>query len=323
MNILIIGSMALKYNMMIKGMDHSMIKPKDVDVIAFNQDAAVKYINDLYEEIPHLEHIDLIKQPKFKTVVDIYYDRDTDIHYEITYPVEECTTSRLFTDEFNHHKCGMVMYADIPTLYALKMSHRYLRNSPAFLKTMHHIKIMRKLFPEDLFYGNVHYNVSETWLTDREKETYDYSSYSLKKASKDFFTSNFEYVYDHDSIHEAVKHLDTPAYQKYVTEGEEVHCSSDKFFHECSKAVRYFGVLEECYVLALERSQIPSNFTEDPKNSFMMALEKVCTSITSGWFREFAWEHYEIVVQLYNEDYVQKFKDALESNVIKPYGGVK
>jgi hypothetical protein len=26
-----------------------------------------------------------------------------------------------------------------------------------------------------------------------------------------------------------------------------------------------------------------------------MALMKVCTSITSGWFRAFAWEHYDLV----------------------------
>lgn len=325
-DILIIGSMALKYNMMLKGMDHSKLRPNDVDVVCKNYDAALRYINDLHEELPELVHVDLIKQPKFSTFVDIYLDKNTGIHYEVTYPyIDSCTTARLFDDEFEHHKCGNVLYAKIGTLYTLKMSHRYLRNSPAFLKTMHHIKVMRKLFSKEIYdlgAGNNHFD-NLSWYAARQKETYDYSSYSLKKASKDFFTSNFEYVYDHDSIHEAVKHLDTPAYQKYMTDGEEVHCSSDKFFNECSSAIRYFGVLEECYVLALERSQIPSNFTEDPKKSFLMALEKVCTSITSGWFREFAWEKYEIVVQLYNENYVQKFKDGLESGVVKPYEGVK
>jgi hypothetical protein len=39
------------------------------------------------------------------------------------------------------------------------------------------------------------------------------------------------------------------------------------------------------------------------------ALDKVCTSITSGWFREFAWQNYDEVVKIYHhqsqEDYWQ------------------
>lgn len=83
--------------------------------------------------------------------------------------------------------------------------------------------------------------------------------------------------------------------------------SKDKFF-SCHPNVQLYGVLEEAYVLALERHQIPNNFKPDPKASFDIALEKICTSITSGWFREFAWENYYKVQELYSPNYVTKFK---------------
>ena len=49
---------------------------------------------------------------------------------------------------------------------------------------------------------------------------------------------------------------------------------------------------------------------------------KVCTSITSGWFRQYAYEAYDRVVALdkrQSKTYVQKFKEALEKGLVKPY----
>ena len=51
----------------------------------------------------------------------------------------------------------------------------------------------------------------------------------------------------------------------------------------------------------------------------MIALEKVCTSITSGWFREFAWENFDVVTNLYNDDYITKFTNAMKDGIILPY----
>ncbi len=80
---------------------------------------------------------------------------------------------------------------------------------------------------------------------------------------------------------------------------------------------RLYGVLEEAYVLALERSQIPFAGKVTPRQSFDIAIEKVCTSITSGWFREFAWENYDKVVELYRDDYVEKFKAGVDKGIVK------
>jgi hypothetical protein len=204
-------------------------------------------------------------------------------------------------------------------LYALKMSHRYLRNSPHFLKTMRDIQAIRKFAKESNY--DLHFDPKlKEWFKKREKETYWYKHPSLKQNKKDFFNGDgVTYVYDHDSIHEAVKHLDEPAYNKFKVDTAEVECSKEKFF-SLPMDTQLYSVLEEVQVLALERSQIPfKDKGIDPRWSFNKAHEKVCTSITSGWWREFAWEHYDMVQDMYEPDYVNNFWAAVNMNRVKPY----
>jgi hypothetical protein len=58
--------------------------------------------------------------------------------------------------------------------------------------------------------------------------------------------------------------------------------------------------MEETYVLALERSLIPFPGKMQPRDAFKLALQKVCTSITSGWFREYAWNNYRKALESYD-----------------------
>lgn len=95
--------------------------------------------------------------------------------------------------------------------------------------------------------------------------------------------------------------------------------TSRQKFESLPRRVRLNGVLEESYVLALERAIIPHDV--DPEKAFLMALSKVCTSITSGWFREFAWENYHAVRRLYDPTFVDKFRHALSAGNVKNYQG--
>lgn len=210
-----------------------------------------------------------------------------------------------------------VVYANVDTLYMLKMSHRYKKNSPHFLKTMKDIHIFRKegaeiSHDEDLV----------KLYAARMEATYGYSHPNLRRTKEEFFITSGElkYEYDHDSLHQAVAHLPRPMYTYYAVDGEQVLSDRSKFEGLSSDYERNLGVIEEAYVLALERSVIP--FGTDQDTAFYMALEKVCTSITSGWFREWAWEHYSDVVRIYQMDnavasYVTKFNRAVESGVAK------
>lgn len=86
-----------------------------------------------------------------------------------------------------------------------------------------------------------------------------------------------------------------------------VWCEKDKwelFTHE----QKINCVREECFVIAIERylmwrKNYPAKF------AFMEALYRVCTTLTSNWFRDFAIENWP---EIHNHDYdfVGKFKAA-------------
>lgn len=199
--------------------------------------------------------------------------------------------------------------ADLNTLLLLKMSHRYLKNSPHFLKTMEDIHLLRGL-------GAVITNPD--LLKRREKETYNYPHPKLNQRKDEFFHD--PYPYDHDSIHVAMA-IDPlqPAYKHYQRDGTEVEVDRSKW-DACSHTIKLRSIVEESLVLALERSQIPHRGKVNPRRSFELALSKVCTSITSGWWREFAWEHYYEALALYEQcqPYLARFDAAVEAGIVKP-----
>ncbi len=204
--------------------------------------------------------------------------------------------------------------------YTLKMSHRYLKDSSHFLKTMSDIHMLRKLgakIPEEL----------KEWFIQREKETYYYKHPKLNQNKGNFFdTEGVTYKYDHDSIHEAVKLNTEPAYTYFKPAQSEVWCDKNMFF-ACSEDVRLAAVFEESAVLAIERSLVPFDWKAGEEWAFKKALEKVCTSITSGFFREYAWENYHNVLGLYNDlgnEYIsRKFESGLYYQTIKPHNPEK
>lgn len=204
-----------------------------------------------------------------------------------------------------------VIVPGISWLFTIKSSHKYKKDNPFFLKTMKDYRVMKDDFGCII--------VDEAWHKAREKETYNRPRPRLDREKKDFFAGDgVDYKYDHDTLHEAMKHLEKPAYLYYAKDGHEV-LSDKKKWIACSEELKLQGVLEETYVLALERSQVPYGDKVEPFDSFKIALEKVCTSITSGWFRAYAYENYDRAIQAYNPKYVEKFKKALKDGIVKPF----
>ena len=179
-----------------------------------------------------------------------------------------------------------IFVASLDVCLMLKLSHRYLKNSPHFLKTMKDIKILRDSAVE------LNEQLLEI-LKVREEETYSYDHPNLDRTKDEFFVD--DYLFDHDSLHLAVAVDDQPAYTRFKRENSEVSLDMNKF-DNLPLGLRLDAVYEEVAVLALERSVIP--FGKDEQWAFEKALEKVCTSITSGRFREFAWENYDLVLEV-------------------------
>lgn len=173
--------------------------------------------------------------------------------------------------------------------------------------------------------SNVVPELSE-WFKQRESETYYYQHPNLNRSKSEFFdTEGVVYAYDHDTIHEAIAVLDHPAYTYFKPVDSEVYCSKE-MFESLDENTKLLAVIEESCVLSLERSIIPYGFKDNSREMFLFALQKVCTSITSGWFREYAWENYNQAVELYDQLdsqsanwYYSKFVTALILGKIKPY----
>ncbi len=210
---------------------------------------------------------------------------------------------------------GMIPSFDM--LFTLKSSHKYLKNSPHFWKTMgdyHGMKMSgAKIRPEYMDFYKL-----------REKETYTYAHPKLNQNKKHFFSDDgLQYVHDHDSIHESVKIYEHPAYTYYQKDGAEVQTSKQKFF-DCSRDIRLAGVLEEAAVLAVERSLVPHPGVLTIDQAWCLAYSKVCSSITSGWFREFAYDNAPEILKLYSTyKYFDKFQAGLTSGVVKPHNPEK
>lgn len=280
------------------GRSHSQTL-KDIDIIAYPSES------DMFKDC------EVIREKGSKTV----YFSDG-IHYEVEWANPNTNQEMLLKLLAVEPDYGFT-YAPKEVLYALKMSHRFLKNSPHFLKTMQDIHTMRKVWGTT---GIEKY--LQDWYDLREKDTYTYSHPKLNQSKKDFFDQNvFDgkqvYVYDHDSLHEAVKIYDKPAYN-YFTDGE-VRVSR-KMFEEISYGKKLASVVEESCVLALERAMIPHGTNQD--KAFMIALEKVCTSITSGWWRDFAWENYRQALEMYKNcefDLKKDLQRGLEEGTVKPF----
>jgi hypothetical protein len=296
--LILIGSRALAFRSSLNR------KPKDFDFIS-TKDSADKWIEDNLSKI----------NPDKITSTDkrITVEGKVNCEFELITPG---TSSELIADfvskdnETMDTKFGLVPNIDM--LFLLKQSHRYLKNSPHFWKTCFDWHAMRKD-------GCVIRSEYQDLLKLREKETYNYKHPRLNQDKKDFFEDGEAlYKYDHDSLHFIVKNLDKPAYAYYMKDDCEVMSDKNKFF-KCDEKIRLCGVYEECCVLALERSIIPYPNAMDVKCTFLLAFSKLATSVTSGFFRQYAYENVYNIIKMYNEDFYKKYKCYLNNGMIKRY----
>jgi hypothetical protein len=205
---------------------------------------------------------------------------------------------------------GGVLVPSLDVLYMLKMSHRYKKDSPHFKKTLDDILELRKL-------GAKIRPEHQEFYEQRMKDTYTNVLPKLNQSKEGFFDNDSSiYTLDHDSIHEAIKNLEKPAYE-YFKDGA-VWCSKD-LWDACDESVKLFAAYEEIGVLSIERSIHPFP-NVDKRWAFDMAHMKLATSISSGWFREYVWENYYKIQSMYSEEYLYKFYDALNNGRIKKYG---
>jgi hypothetical protein len=305
MAIALIGSAALKRNGV------HLREAGDIDLVGTYKETSAwirgSYPGQVRELLPTNEGKKLVARITDGTIIDV----------DLVWPGNSAEALlKLIVDEVEPQDGLYVAPVDVCMM--LKQTHRFRKNSPHFLKTRRDLLALRDMgveFPER----------HREFYTRRLRETLDYAHPVLNRNKESFFSDDgVGYVYDHDTIHLAVMLHDKPAYEFFKADAAEVFCSKD-LFNALPQDIKVAAVYEESCVLAVERCMVPFE-NQDPERAFLMALEKVCTSITSGWFREFSWEHYDQAVALYHSQvlagrsYYDLFKKGLEAGIVKPVG---
>jgi hypothetical protein len=136
----------------------------------------------------------------------------------------------------------------------------------------------------------------------------------LNVSVPEFFDDYVVKRYNHDWLHELVAHEAVPLYKQMQSNPECAWCDKSlwyRFTHQqkincCS---------EEVYVIAIERFLVPRDWDYSSKVAYHKALNKVCTTLCSGWFRDFSIDNY---TEIYDNCKIIRFtevKSILEGNI--------
>ena len=118
-------------------------------------------------------------------------------------------------------------------------------------------------------------------------------------------------------IHEEVAYEDQPMFtlmQKDAT----VTCHKD-LWDQMSHTQQLQCVSEEAMVIAIERYLLPAQMesipTKPAQACYRWALWRICTTLCSGWFREFAIDHYYEVLNMFNEEKINTTVDNITKKI--------
>jgi hypothetical protein len=152
------------------------------------------------------------------------------------------------------------------------------------------------------------------------KERYQYRHPKLNVTNDAFFDRSKNvvgYVFVHDDIHEAIKHFERPVYEMMKKDMGQAWCEKDMFF-ELPLDTRIKCVQEEAYVIAIERFiALQKGSYQDHFLAYKDALRRICTTLCSGFFRDFAVDHYFEVLQAYDATFFERFQSALKDQAVQ------
>ncbi len=204
---------------------------------------------------------------------------------------------------------GVKVYpVSLKGLAIIKRSHLYRDYFFDKHITMYHKYLCPKL-------NDFEYNVDDLKkINDRfeltKKEFDKFGNPNLNQSVKDFFDDSVVKKYDHDYLHVLFAYNDKPLYMSMQTDYNKAWCIKE-MWDNFSYSDKCKCVAEETYVIATERFQVNSNWKEPSKLSYMKALKKVCTTLTSGWFRDFAIDNYPEILKLYDHSKFEYVKNQL------------
>lgn len=204
-----------------------------------------------------------------------------------------------------------VQIADPAVLLAVKKSHL---NLP--LNWWKHIMDYHKLKALNPVMTDAH---NKAWAMRRiEAETRwgKMLKPNLMVSNEEFFGKSQRVInrtFIHDDLHFSTCFYERPLYEKLKTDQTLAWCDK-KLFEALSHGDKIKCVQEEAFSIALERKVIPAmneNQEYSAEFAFRYAVERIGTTLTSGWFREFTQENV-LAISEHGVDYVGKFLSYID-----------
>lgn len=207
----------------------------------------------------------------------------------------------------------LVPCASLPILFSIKKSHIFKPRN--FEKHIKDYSFLGRRFN----FQDIHKEITDI----RIKEQGSNRTLSLNRSRENFFNDKVKRLFVHDEIHEMIKFRDIPLYRKILKEESSVACSKEKFC-ALTREEQLESIMEEAIVIALERRIIPFLYQKAPfyslHEAYCWALKRICTDLTSGWFRWAAIDNYSaLTVNFYRARVkIEDFLRAVEQGGIKP-----
>lgn len=204
-----------------------------------------------------------------------------------------------------------VQVADAATLYAVKRSHLNLPlNWWKHIIDYHKLKALK---PELTSLHEKAWRMRRVECEARYKKT---PKPNLMVSNEEFFGKSQKVVnrvFVHDDLHFSTCFYERPMYEKLKHDQSLAWCDN-KLFNGLSHGDKIKCVQEEAFALALERKVVPAmneGRTYSADLCFRHGVERIGTTLTSGWFREFTQENAMEILE-HGVDYVGKFLSYLD-----------
>ena len=312
-NILLIGSTAVNQHFNFRD-NH------DIDMVGHEQD---------FFQLVRQNHLRVVKIMQHKAIVKCM---TTHKFIEFTFIDQGGVYEMVYHAAMKHGQVqevenlpylNQLVFPSLEFLLALKLTHRF-KDSVHFDKTRADIHALQACGISAL---------KHQMFADIEKAFLRPPVKLSETADKFFRKTDKFYQANHDDIHQSILAGDRPdpAYKLILGEQAEVYCDPVKWL-ELPHESKLRCVVEEACTLAIERIFIPhhglaacASITCDEQQArhmFRASLRKLCTRITSGRFRTFAWDHVEQVHAMYESEYqpyVMNFISACAKGQVREF----
>lgn len=135
----------------------------------------------------------------------------------------------------------------------------------------------------------------------------------LNQTVEKFFDDAVTKKYNHDFLHELYAHHDKPLYTYMQSNPELAWCEKDKW-NKFSFDDKIKCVQEEAYVIATERFLVPSGWNFPERLAYFNAVKKICTTLCSGWFRDFAIDNHQLICSSFDAQKVKSVVEYIQRN---------